>query len=442
MVFTIGFVIFLLFLSAFFSGSETALTATSRSYMHQRENDGSMRAGTVNRLLEHRERLIATILLGNNLVNILASALATSLLIEIFGERGVVYATAIMTALVLVFAEILPKTFALMHTHPMAMAVAPIMEVLTWVFRPVNAVIQGVVRLVLTLLGAGTEQVRTAQQTLSELRGAIDFHTGEEKIKEEVKHERAMLRSVLDLADVEVGEIMTHRKKLVTIEADLPPDDVMAQVSDSPYTRIPLWQERTDNIVGVLHAKALLRALKISEGKISSASIIEACSTPWFVPETTKLLDQLNAFRERREHFAIVVDEYGDVQGIVTLEDILEEIVGDIADEHDVSVTGVRPQREGAYVIEGTVTIRDLNREFEWDLPDEGAATIAGLVMNESRTIPSPGQVFTFHGFRFEILRRHRNQIVQLRVTPPKSDDENESSALAEDSAMQHEPAA
>jgi Mg2+/Co2+ transporter CorB len=424
MVFTTGFVFFLLILSAFFSGSETALTATSRFFMHQRENDGDMRAERVNRLLAHREKLIATILLGNNLVNILACALATSMMIELFGERGVVYATVIMTVMVLIFAEIIPKTFALIHTNQVALAVAPVMQFLTWVFGPINVVIQGIVRISLTLLGASTERVMTAQQTLSELRGAIDLHTGDAKIKEEVKNERAMLRSVLDLTDVEVGEIMTHRKNLIMIDADLAPNVVLAQVSDSPYTRIPLWRERTENIIGVLHTKALLRALQTADGKIDSVNVISVCSDPWFVPETTKLLDQLNAFRDRHEHFAIVVDEYGDVQGIVTLEDILEEIVGDIADEHDVAVSGVLPQRPGSFLIDGAVTIRDLNREFDWDLPDEEAATIAGLVINECRIIPAPGQVYTFHRFRFEILRRHRNQIVQLRVTPPKSEDD------------------
>jgi Mg2+/Co2+ transporter CorB len=422
MVFTAGFVFFLLILSAFFSGSETALTATSRSFMHQRENDGDMRARMVNRLLAHRERLIATILLGNNLVNILASAIATSLMIELFGERGVAYATVIMTLLVLIFAEILPKTYALLHTHKLALAVAPIMQVLTWVFRPVNAVIQGIVRVALTILGANTEQVLTAHQTLSELRGAIDLHTGEAEIKDEVKHERAMLRSVLDLTAVEVGEIMTHRRNLEMIDASLPTLDILAQVAESPYTRFPMWQEQSDNIVGILHSKALLRALQSADGDFSKVSAKEASSPPWFIPETTNLLDQLNAFRERREHIAVVVDEYGDVQGVVTLEDILEEIVGDISDETDISVTGVRPQKNGSYIIEGSVTIRDLNREFEWDLPDEEAATIAGLVIAESRSIPNPGQTFIFHGFRFEILRRHRNQIVHIRVTPPRTE--------------------
>lgn len=423
MLITSAIIFLLLFMSAFFSGSETALTATSRSLMHQLENDGNARASMVNRLLRHRERLIGTILLGNNLVNILASALATSLMIDLFGETGVVYATGVMTLLVLIFAEILPKTYALIHTNQMALAVAPIMQGLTWALRPVNAVIQGIVRVAMAILGASTERVRTAQQTLAELRGAIDLHTAEEEIKEEVKHERAMLRSVLDLAGVEVGEVMTHRKSLITCDASLPIDKILEQVAASPYTRIPLWRDRMDNIVGVLHSKALLRALQSADGASETIDVASLCSAPWFVPETTKLLDQMNAFRERREHFALVVDEYGDLQGVVTLEDILEEIVGDISDEHDITVTGVRPQRDGSFLVDGAVTLRDLNREFEWDLPDADAATVAGLVMAESRSIPTAGQVFRFHGFRFEVLRRQRNQITLLRISPPPKND-------------------
>jgi Mg2+/Co2+ transporter CorB len=419
MVITASLIFLLLLLSAFFSGSETALTATSRSHMHQKEIDGNKRAKTVNKLLNHRERLIATILIGNNLVNIFASAIATSVMIDNFGDRGVFYATALMTLLVLIFAEILPKTYALIHTNQIAMAVAPIMDILTRICGPVNALIIGIVKIALKFLGASTERILTAQQALSELRGAIDLHTGETEIKDEIKIERAMLKSVLDLTDVKVSEIMTHRKNLSTIDSNLDPELILESVSESPYTRIPLWNDRSENIVGILHTKALLRAVQISGKNLQNSEILASCSTPWFIPETTKLLDQLNAFRDRREHFAMVVDEYGDLQGIVTLEDILEEIVGDIIDETDISVVGVRPQRDGSFLIDGSVTIRDLNREFEWQLPDEEASTLAGLVMAESRSIPKAGQVFTFHGFRLEILRRQGNQISLIRTTPP-----------------------
>jgi len=425
MTLTVVSILVLLLLSAFFSGSETALTAASRSLMHQMENDGNTRAKTVNRLLRHREKLISTVLLGNNLVNIMASALATGLMIQAFGEAGIAYATAVMTIMVLMFAEILPKTYALIHPNRLARAVAPVMAILVYLAQPLNVIIQGLVHIILTLMGIDTSGHRTASQTLAELRGAIDLHTGEETVKEEIKHERAMLRSVLDLSDVDLEEIMVHRKQLVTIDADQPLRKVVEQVASSPYSRIPLWRDKPDNIVGVIHAKALLRTVRSEDNVENTLDIVALAARPWFVPETTNLLDQLNAFRERREHFALVVDEYGTLQGIVTLEDILEEIVGDIADEHDVAIPGVRPQSDGSYVIKGDVTIRDLNRQFEWDLPDEEAATIAGLVISESRSIPDPGQAFLFHGFRIGILRRHRNQITSLRVTAPQTLTEN-----------------
>jgi Mg2+/Co2+ transporter CorB len=239
----------------------------------------------------------------------------------------------------------------------------------------------------------------------------------DKEIKDEVKHERAMLRSVLDLADVTVSEIMIHRQKTVTLDADLPVTEIIEQVASSPYSRIPLWRGEPDNIVGVVHAKVLLRAATNLQGN-AALDVVALAAAPWFIPDTTTLQDQLHAFRARREHFALVVDEYGTLLGVVTLEDILEEIVGDIRDEHDVPVAGVRPQTDGSYLIDGAVTLRDLNREFDWSLPDDKAATLAGLVLHESRTIPTPGQKFMFYGFRFEILRRNRNQLTLIRVTP------------------------
>lgn len=417
-------VLVLLILSGLFSGSETALTAASRPLMHELEKDGNPRAAMVNRLLDKRERLIGTILLGNNLVNILASALATSLLIGLFGEAGVVYATAGMTVLVLIFGEILPKTAALTHTTGIALWVAPILRGLVWLFAPVTVVLQFIVRLTLRAFQRDRDNSsQSAGLMLAELRGVIDLHTrAMAEASADVRHERAMLRSVLDLADVEVSEIMVHRRNVVSICIDQPVADLVQQVLASPYTRLPLWRDRPDNIVAVLHAKALLRAVQGRED-LEDLDVGEIASPPWFIPDATRLLDQLQAFRHRREHFALVVDEYGSLQGVVTLEDILEEIVGEISDEHDVAVSGVRPQPDGSYVINGEVTIRDLNREFDWNLPDEEAATIAGLVLHESRSIPDVGQSFLFHGFRFEVIRRQRNQITALRVMPAPSED-------------------
>jgi Mg2+/Co2+ transporter CorB len=418
-------ILVLLVTSAFFSGSETSLTAASHARMHTLEQQGEHRATVVNDLLRRKESLIGAILFGNNLVNIMASALATSLLIGWFGEAGVAYATIGMTFLVLVFAEVLPKTYAIHNADQVALAVAPVLRPIVVLLRPITIAVRVIVRGTLRAFGIRSEPTLTASQSEEELRGAIDLHAGRDG---EVRHERAMLRSILDLADVEVEEIMTHRKNVAAIDVSQPLDKIIEDVLESPYTRLPLWRDDPDNFVGVLHAKALLRAIraqdgktedgKAEDGKVAELDPVEIANPPWFIPESTDLLSQLEAFRSRHEHFAIVVDEYGEVLGIVTLEDILEEIVGEIEDEHDVEVEGVKLLKDGSMVVDGDVTIRDLNRMYEWRLPDEEASTIAGLVLHEARRIPEVGQVFAFHGFRFQILKRQRNQITSIMIKP------------------------
>ncbi len=411
---SLGAILLLLIASGFFSGSETALTGASRPRMHALEQQGLGRAATVNLLWRRKEKLIGTILLGNNLVNIMASALATSAMIALAGDAGVIYATIIMTTLVLVFAEVLPKTYAIHNADRVSLIVAPIMKPLVLVLGPVTHAVYLVVRGTMRMFGLDIGSPLGAEQSEEELRGAIDLHSG----GEEVRQERQMLRSILDLGDVEVGEIMTHRKNAVTLNADLPIQELIDDLLATPYTRIPLWRGSADNIVGVLHTKELFRAYRAAEGEMQSVDVLALANDPWFIPDSTDLLSQLQSFRRRKEHFALVVDEYGELLGIVTLEDILEEIVGEIADEHDVEIEGVKPLKEGAYIVEGTVTIRDLNRQFEWRLPDEEASTIAGLVLHEARRIPEIGQVYVFHGFRFEILGRQRNQITSIKLTP------------------------
>ena len=411
----IAAILVLLVLSAFFSGSETALTGASLPRMHELARQGNRRAMLVLALYEQRERLIGAILLGNNLANILATTLATTAFIYLFGEAGVLYATVAMTSLVLVFAEVAPKVYALANPDRMALGVAPVIRGIVFLFAPVTHAIQSLIGGVMKLFGVEQGDNADRVESEQELRGAIALHTGPEP---EIRHERQMLHSILELDEVEVGEVMTHRRNVTMIDADLPTEEILEIVFDSPYTRLPLYRSNADDIIGVLHVKVLLREVVARAGDTREIDIEGLSGQPWFIPESTTLLDQLLAFRERREHFAIVVDEYGAFMGIVTLEDILEEIVGEIDDEHDKIVRGVRPQPDGSYIVDGTVTIRDLNRDFEWSLPDEKASTVAGLVLFESRLIPEPGQVFNFHGFRIEILRRQRNQIVSLRLTP------------------------
>jgi Mg2+/Co2+ transporter CorB len=415
-------VLALLGMSALFSGSETALTAISRALLHRRADEGDARAQVALRLTEDRERLIGAILLGNNLVNVLATALATVLFTTLLGETGVAYATLVMTGLVTVFAEVAPNTYALTNPERASLAVAPLMGVLVRVFAPVVSTIRFIVRRLLGLFGLETDPDAHIHTARDEIRGAIDLHHSVGAVE---KDDRDRLLAALDLSDREVGEVMVHRRNIATISADEPPEKILAFCLESPYTRIPVWRDEPENIVGVIHAKDLLRAverrMRLSGGGIDALSgfdVLDVAMEPWFVPDTTSLDEQMREFLRRRTHFALVVDEYGALQGLITLEDILEEIVGDIADEHDLEAEGVTPEPDGAYVVDGSVTIRDLNRLCEWRLPDEVANTIAGLVIHEAQTIPTVGQVFRFHDFRFEVLERKRHQITRLRVKP------------------------
>ncbi|MCG8503455.1 MAG: HlyC/CorC family transporter [Sphingomonadales bacterium] len=408
----------LLVLSGFFSGSETALTAASKVRLHQMAKDGSRRARFVEGLIDDRERLIGGILLGNNLVNILASALATSIFIGLVGEEGVVYATLVMTALVLIFAEVLPKTYAISNADRMALTVGPIIGVFVRLFAPVVHIVRIIVRATLRVFGVDVSDEQKILTAHEEILGTISLQEKEGGI---VKADRVMLGNILNLDQVFVEDVMVHRKSMLMIDIDDRPADIISQVMRAPFTRIPLWQDDPENIIGVLHVKDVLRAVRRPDRDISTLNFRRLMSKAWFVPETTTLREQLNAFLERRAHFALVVDEYGALMGLVTLEDILEEIVGEIDDEYDTQFEGVRPQEDGSLIVDGTVAIRDLNRRFDWRLPDDEATTIAGLVIDAAETIPIVGQSYSFHGFDFEILGRKRNQITQLKMRRVKA---------------------
>ena len=403
-------------LSFFFSGSETALTAFSRARMLRLEKTGNQRAALVNRLLDTRERLIGAILTGNNVVNIAASSLTTGLLLSWFGDVGVLYATMIMTVVVVVFTEVLPKTVAINTPDRVALMVVRPIAWIVRLFGPMLVGIEALVRWILRLFGFRVGLDQAFLSAHEELRGAVDLLHHEGGVE---KQDRDMLSGLLDLRDLTVSDVMVHRTEMVTVCADDPPAQVVKEVLEAEVTRIPLWRGKPENIIGILHAKDLLRAIQAAGGELAKIDVTAIARPPWFVPDIRPLSEQLKAFRRRKTHFALVVDEYGEVMGLVTLEDILEEIVGDITDEHDVAVPpGVRPQPDGSVNIDGGVPIRDLNRAMEWNLPDDEATTVAGLVIHESRSIPEPGQTFTFHGFRFRVLRREKNRITALRITP------------------------
>ncbi len=405
----------LLLLSAFFAGSETALTASSRASMARLEKQGNKRAGIVNRLLEQRERLLGALLFGNNAVNIAASALATGVLLTWFGHAGVVYATVVMTVVVVVFSEVLPKTAAFNAPDRIALAVARPMYWFVKLFGPVLMAIEALVRWLLKFAGMTVGEDQEVLSGREELRGAVDLLHSEGGVE---TLDRDMFGGVLDLRELVVSDVMIHRTGMITLNADDSSEDLVNAVIASPVTRLPLWRGNPENIVGILHVKDLLRALHAVDGDAAKVDIAALMTPPWFVPDMRPVSEQLKAFRRRKTQIALVVDEYGEVEGLVTLEDILEEIVGDITDEHDVAIPGVRRQPDGSANVDGAVPIRDLNRIMDWNLPDQEATTIAGLVIHEARSIPEVGQSFTFHGFRFRVLRRERNRITALRIQP------------------------
>ena len=407
----------LLALSALFSAAETSLTGASRSRMHQLEREGDKGARRVNQLLTDQETMIGAVLLGNNLINILASALTTQVITHaIPGAWGVAAATGIMTVLVLVFAEVLPKTLAILRSDDVARTLALPTQIVVKVFGPIIYAIQWIVRKTLGVFGVRMGMEMDVLTAHEEIRGAVEYHHSEGLVE---SHDRWMLGGVLDLAEMDVSEVMVHRMGIAMIDAGDSPREILKAALDSAHSRLPLYRDEPENIVGVLHAKDLLQAIAGANGDIDAVDLDAIIREPWFIPETTSLKDQLAAFLKRHTHFALVVDEYGALQGLVTLEDILEEIVGEIEDEHDVVVPGVRPGPDGWVAVDGAVTIRDLNRAMNWDLPDDSAVTIAGLLIHEARRIPDAGQKFRFHGHQFRVLERKRNQVTRLTISPP-----------------------
>ncbi len=411
-----GVLIFLLILgSAFFSGSETALTTISRPRIHSLVMMGNRRAQKIAWLRQHKEHLIGTVLLGNTLVLTAATAVGTSTAIQYFGNEAIFFSTAILSVLLFIFGEVLPKTYALQNSERCALVVAPMMVVLVRVLTPMNFSIQWVIHAVSRLFKLDISDGKSLLSAAEVIRGTIELHhsTGEMR-----KQDRDMLGSILDLNDVEVGSVMVHRKQVETIDIDLPAREIINLVIYSTHSRIPFWRENPDNIIGLLHSKDLMKLISAyGIEQITHNMIISILSEPWFVPETTNLRQQLLGFRSRRRHFAHVVNEYGSFLGIITLEDILEEIVGDIDDEHDfIRSADILPVGEQGWLVGGMVAIRDLNRHQDWHLPDDNATTIAGLLIHEARSIPEVGAIFSFHEFHFEVLEKKSNQILKIRM--------------------------
>lgn len=412
--------IFLLMCSFFFSGTETAVTTVSKPLLHEQEKQGNKRAALLNRLKSDNGRLLGTLLFGNNIVNIATTALSTSLLIEAVGEKwGVLLSTFVVSFVILVFSEILPKTYALHASYSFAMAATPILNFCSIIFSPFVLGLNAISKYVLRLLPKSTQAVDAEETLKAEIRGTLDLN---KETDNALAQEQNMLKSVLDLDDVTVEDIMQHRSQITSLNIALSPKEIFNFVTHTPYSRIPLWRGKRDNIVGVLHVKAVLKMMNLPATALQKLNILDYCVKPWFVLNTTSLMDQLHAFKKRREHFALVVDEYGTLQGLVTLEDVLEEIVGEIEDENDLpEETAFHPTKtpSGAWRVDGITTIRDLNRHFGWNLPDDNAATVAGLVLYLAERIPTKGQTVALNGFTFTVVEKDGNRLTTIDILNP-----------------------
>lgn len=416
-------ILFLLVLSGFFSGSETALTAASRGKLRAQADKGSRGATRALRITEDNERLIGSVLLGNNLVNILAASLATTMFTRLFGESGVALATLVMTLLVLIFAEVLPKTYAITNSERAAALVSRPISIIVTIFAPIVTAVRFLVRGILRALGVQVDPDSNILAVREEIAGALQLGHSEGVVE---KEDRDRILGALDLRERFVEEIMLHRSGIEMIDAASEPSEILEQCLQSNHTRLPVYRGDPENIIGVIHAKDLLRAMykliggpKGSAASLNKFDVSSVAMEPYFVPETSTLDEQMRQFLHRRTHFALVVDEYGSLQGLITLEDILEEIVGEITDEFDPDADQILlPAEDGHLDVDGAMTIRDINRATDWSLPDDEANTVAGLVIHEAQMIPTAGQVFSFHGFRFEVVERKGNRITKLKIRP------------------------
>jgi Mg2+/Co2+ transporter CorB len=406
-------VIILMLISAIFATSETSITAASRPKVHRMINEGNKRAKKLEKLLKSREKVISTMLIGNNVVNIVASALATSVLIKLFGEAGVVYATIGMTILVVVFAEIMPKTFALKNPDKMAVFLAPLMEILVKIFLPFTHLIQKAVNSFVNLFFDKSHK-NYYEKNFEEIRDTVDLKHQEGSI---FKYDKDLIEGVLDLSDTEISEIMVHRKEIESINIELPINEIIKQALEISYTRIPLWKGNTDNIVAILNVRKLLKFLHFYKGNLTKFDLKSATSEAWFVPSTNSLRAQLFAFRKKKKRFALVIDEYGSLLGLVTLEDILEEIVGEIKEQGDESEINVIKIKSGAYKIAGKTLIRDLNKKLDWDiLEGDHAYNLAAFIINHLERIPEEKETFKIEDYQFEILKRRNNDLILVKA--------------------------
>lgn len=406
-------IVILIILSALFACSETSVTAASRAKIYRLANEGNKYAKKLEKLLKNRQILIGSMLIGNNAVNILASVLATSVFLSFFGEAGLIYATISMTLIVIIFAEIAPKNFALKDPDKLAILLTPLINFVVKILRPFTIFIQKIVDSLIDKVFFKNNQLDKEEQ-LEEIRDTIDLKHQEGSI---FKYDKDLIDGVLDLSDTELDEIMVHRREIKSINIDLEIDQIISQALTLKFSRIPLWQENEENIVAILHVRKLLKFLHVNQGITTNFKLEEVTSKPWFVPATNNLRSQLFAFRKKRNRFALIVDEYGALLGLVTLEDILEEIVGEIGEDGNKSAIEIIKVKSGAYKISGRTMIRDINKKLDWNLSqDSDAYNLTAFIINNLGRIPNEKEKFNIEQYYFEILKKRNNDLVLIKV--------------------------
>jgi Mg2+/Co2+ transporter CorB len=411
-ILSISIVIFLLILSGLLSGSETSITSVSKSKIHKLAIRGDKRAKALMKIINKKNDLISSLLIGNNFVNILASALATAILIKFYGDRGILYSTILMSLLIVIFAEVLPKNYALIKPDRFALGMTKYLSVFLKVIFPIMLFIKFINWFFFKIMKIDTDNKSTSKTAREDIRNIIDMHEDEGRL---LKDEGDMLNAILDLKEITVEKIMTHRKNIYSIDLNNV-QTFFYKIAQSSFSRIPVWEKNPNNILGSIHAKNVLSNLN-NDGQLDIAKIKENLIKPWFIPETTKAKDQLSEFIARKEKLAFVVDEYGELMGLISMEDIIEEIVGNIFDEKDFSTIGIRKVSKNSYRIRGDVNIRDINRELDTEIPDTTSSTIAGYIIDKTESFPDVGQIFSFDGIVYEIINKNKNQITQVNVT-------------------------
>ena len=409
-LFLLLLVIVLILLSGFLSGSETAITAASKARIISKIKKGSKRAIYVKKIIDAKDSVISSLLLSNNLVNILASALATAFFYDLFGITGIFYATLLMTFLLVLFAEVLPKTYSINKPTRTAIIIAPIIYYLNKLLFPFVFLINSIVNLIINK--KKTTNIKLSdEQSEEELSGVIDLYKTSNPDSE---HEKEMLQSILTLNDTTVEEVFTHRKNIFSINTDLDTKKIINEINKSKFTRIPFWKNNPENIIGLLDKRAL--NLNINKDLNNKKNITQNFKKPWFIPETTNLLDQLVSFKKKKEHLSFVVDEYGELLGLLTLEDIIEEIVGEIVDEMDSPQMEFIINSQGKIISDGGRNIKDLYKKFNLDYPESDATTLGGYVMNIAKRIPLYGETIIDNHFSYKVLSHSRKQILRLEI--------------------------